>query len=274
MKKRNLKKKSVKLQIVSVNPVFSFREIPAGQFLMGSPSNEKHRRNDENQMFVEITKAFEIMKTEVTQRQWFQVMRNNPSYFKKRRDCKKHEIMEGIEMCSNHPVERVSWDEVQKFIKKLNDNLGLKGCKGSPHDPKGCYRLPTEAEWEWAVRAGTKTAYFFGKEASALGPYAWYWNNSRGRTHKVGVKSPNPWGLYDVYGNVWEWVQDVYKKKWPLEDKDSLVIKSSAQFSRLFHVFRGGSWGYSAGSLRSAKRFYSYSDYGGYDVGFRLVRTL
>ena len=194
-----------KREIASVNSFsvvlsFTFRTIPAGKFIMGSPPSDWKRDSDEAQKSVEITKPFEIMTTEVTQKQWFQVMKSNPSYFKQEGHCSNHEAVNEIKICPNHPVESVSWNEVQEFIKRLNDSLDLKGCKGSPHDSSHCYRLPTEAEWEWAVRARTETVYFFGEKLSALGNYAWYSGNSEGGTHEVGKKDPNPWGLYDVYG--------------------------------------------------------------------------
>ena len=222
-------------------PVFSFRRIPKGEFVMGSPPGERGRGSDEAQKPVEISKAFEIMETEVTQKQWFQVTGKNPSYFKRSGDCDNWDSVNV--MCPDNPVERVSWNEIQKFIKTLNNSMGLRGCKGSPKDPSGCYRLPTEAEWEWAVRAKTKTAYFFGNNPSKLGRYAIYSRNSGNRTHKVkGDRSPNRWRLYDVYGNVWEWVQDGSRFKLP-GGRDPLVTSGSNR------VLRGGSWGHRCGGL-------------------------
>ena len=247
-------------------PVFSFRRIPKGEFIMGSPRGERGRYESEAQKPVEISKAFEIMETEVTQKQWFQVTGRNPSKFKRSRDCDNWDRVNV--MCPDNPVESVTWTEVQKFIKTLNVSMGLRGCKGSPKDPSGCYRLPTEAEWEWAVRAETKTAYFFGNDPFILGRYAIYKRNSRGRTHKVkGDRSPNRWGLYDVYGNVWEWVQDSYRSELP-GGRDPLVA------SRSYRVHRGGSWNDDAKYLRSADRGRDNPNYGLNDVGFRLVRTL
>ena len=251
-------------------PAFQFRRIEKGSFTMGSPDKEKKRLRKEALKLVEISKSFEIMTKEVTQRQWFEVMRKNPSYFKLKEDCRDHEIVEGVKMCPNHPVESVSWYKVQKYIKKLNASLGLKACNGRPDDTRGCYRLPTEAEWEYAVRAGTKTAYFFGNDSSVLGDYAWYKENSERRTHKTGMKAPNQLGLHDVYGNVYEWVQDGHKRELP-GGKDPLVpIKSSCPDT----ILRGGSWASFAQYLRSAFRFHDGPDHGYFNVGFRLVRTL
>jgi formylglycine-generating enzyme required for sulfatase activity len=161
-----------------------FVQIPAGDFDMGSPSNEEGRWDNEGPVHqVNISKAFYMSKYEVTQKQWRDVMGSSPSYFK------------GDDL----PVESVSWNDVQDFIKKLNEKEG--GNK---------YRLPSEAEWEYAARAGTATRYSFGDDESKLGDYAWYMVNSGDKTHDVGQKKPNPWGLYDMHGNVWEWVQDIY----------------------------------------------------------------
>ena len=285
--------KSEKRGIASVNatrgvaqsgsiPDFVFRRIPAGEFKMGSPQTERGRRSNESgrdghPVRVSISKGFDMMETEVTQSQWYQVMRSNPSLFKIAINCVNYDKVR--KMCPDHPVEQVSWDMVQVFIKELNALSGLSGCKGSPKDPRGCYRLPTEAEWEYAVRAGSKTAYFFGKEergyklrgrrtiAYDLKDYAWYRENSGGRTHRVKTRSPNPWGLYDVYGNVWEWVQDAYVDRLPGE-RDPLVTTGSIR------VLRGGSWDNEARHLRSANRSGIPPDYWYDDFGFRLVRTL
>ena len=184
-----------------------FQKISAGSFTMGSPESERYRGSDEAQVQVTISKPFEIMAKEVTQSQWVKVMGSNPSRFKSEDDCDDHEN----DMCPNHPVERVSWDEVQEYIGKLNKALGLSGCDGTPSSSAGCYRLPTEAEWEYSARGGTTTAYSFGDDDSDLGDYAWYSGNSDNQTHQVGLKKANPKGLYDVHGNVWEWVQDKYR---------------------------------------------------------------
>ncbi len=158
--------------------------IPAGEFDMGLASSEVGRLDWEGPVHrVKISTAFYIGKYEVTQKQWRDVMGSSPSMFKG----------------DNLPVEQVSWNDVGDFIKKLNEKEG--GNK---------YRLPTEAEWEYAARAGTKTIYSFGDDESMLGDYAWYYENSALKTHDVGQKKSNPWGLYDMHGNVSEWVEDWY----------------------------------------------------------------
>ena len=227
------------------------------------------RGSNEAQVRVEITKPFDMMETEVTQRQWFSVMKNNPSYFKEEEYCDNYDSVN--KLCPDHPVESVSWNDVQEYIKKLNDLQGLKGCEGSPKDPSGCYRLPTEAEWEYAARAGTKTAYFFGDSSTQLGKYAWYDENSGSRTRKVRTREANSLGLYDVYGNVFEWVQDVYREE--LEEGEDPLSEGS-WFSGSFRVVRGGGWYDYARYLRSAYRHYFNPGYEYYGVGFRLVRTL
>ena len=152
-------------------------KIPAGTFTMGSPANEKDRSDDEKQHQVTISKDFYLGKYEVTQAQWTAVMGNNPSNFKG----------------ENLPVETVSWEDAQEFIKKLN-------AKG-----EGIYRLPTEAEWEYAARGGTTGAYY-----GNVNDIGWFTDNSGGKTHPVGQKQANGFGLYDTSGNVWEWCSDWY----------------------------------------------------------------
>lgn len=210
--------------------------IPAGTFMMGSTEGA----DDEQPVHqVVISQPFYLGKYEVTQKQWEAVMGNNPSGF------------EG----DDKPVEFVSWWDIQKFIRKLNER------EGGP-----IYRLPTEAEWEYAARAGTTTAYSFGDDSSRLDEYAWYNKNSGDETHPIGQRRPNPWGLYDMHGNVYEWVQDWYGKypKGPVTNPQGPSSGSN-------RLVRGGSWYNSSGASRSANRF--GSSLGGREVGFRLLRT-
>ena len=242
---------------------FSFKEIAAGQFTMGSPPSEINRDSDEGPVDVTISKSFEIMTKEITQSQWFDVMGDNPSYFKKKKYCGDHQVINGVELCPNNPVEEVTWNDVQLYIKKLND--GISGCHGTPQDASGCYRLPTEAEWEFAARGGITSAYSFHE--GVIDNYAWYWGNSDSQTHPVGLSRKNPYDLYDMHGNAWEWVQDRYRKTLS-GGTDPLHVSSGSN-----RVIRGGSWNDNAQYLRSA---YRYDDHQGGDssVGFRLVRTL
>jgi len=208
-----------------------FAYIPPGSFQMGE-SGDIHT--------VTISQGFYLGSTEVTQTQWVSVMFNNPSSFNN---------------CDNCPVENVSWEDVQAFIKKLND-------RGD-----GKYRLPTEAEWEYAARAGSTTKYSFGDGEGSLGSYAWYDANSGSRTHDVATKQPNAWGLYDMHGNVWEWVQD-----WYGDYPNGAVTNPRGATTGSDRVFRGGSWGSSAMILRSAGRSADAPLVRDQFLGFRLVR--
>jgi formylglycine-generating enzyme required for sulfatase activity len=211
--------KGVKLEMV---------QIPAGEFLMGSPDSDKDSfiKREIPQHRVRITKPFYLGKYLVTQEQWEAVMGNNPSQF------------EG----PKNPVEKVSWRDCQQFLDKLN----AKSITG-----RGKFELPSEAQWEYACRAGSKTRYCFGDDDSKLGEYAWYKENSGKNTHPVGGKKPNAWGLYDMHGNVWEWCQDWcedgYYKKSPVDDP-------SGPTAGRFHIVRGGCWSTPARKCRSATR--------------------
>lgn len=200
---------------------------------------------------VRITQGFWLSKYEVTQGQWVAVMDGqNPAFFT--------EAKVGQDW-RNHPVEQVSWDEIQEFLKKLNANT-----------EKEMYRLPSEAEWEYAARAGTGTIFAFGDDADTLKEYAWYDKNSGGTTHPVGTLKSNAWGLYDMHGNVGEWVSDWYDATYyaqsPKDDPQGPASGSD-------RVVRGGGWGRDAAGCRSASR--SHNAPGGRDVliGFRLLRT-
>lgn len=213
-----------------------FVKIPVGIFYMGSPKSEAGSKDGETpQHLVTISRSFYMGKTEVTQEQWQAVMGDNPSSFKN---------------CLKCPVENVSWDDAQEFIKKLNAKN------------EGAYRLPTEAEWEYAARAKTTGAY-----PGNLDSMAWYDKNSGGKTHEVGMKVQNDFGLYDMHGNVWEWCSD-----WYGDYSSGAVTDPTGAASGSYRVFRGGSWGSGAANLRSAFRGNNLpSDRRAY-VGFRVVR--
>ncbi len=213
----------------------SFVYIPEGSFQMGSTNGS----DDEKPVHkVTISQGFYMQTTEATQTQWEAVMGNNPSNFKN---------------CANCPVETISWDDAQSFIAKLNaQNDGFK------------YRLPSEAEWEYTARARTTGDY-----AGNLDSMTWYSANSGSKTHEVGTKQANAWGLYDMHGNVWEWVQDWYSDSYYAS---SPSINPTGATSGSYRVFRGGSWGNDAVNLRSAGRSYFTPPTRGSILGFRVVR--
>ena len=222
-----------------------FVRIPAGEFAMGSPPDEEGRYSDEGPVHhVTIENPFYMGRYEVTQEQWRTVMGDNPSRFKS----------------DNLPVECVSWDDVQDFIRKLNRKEGTDK-----------YRLPSEAEWEYACRAGTTTRYSFGDGESKLGDYAWYRDNSDYQTHLVGQKKPNPWGLYDMHGNVWEWVQDCWHGNYNGAPDDG---SAWAEYYSCLRVARGGGWRSDLRCCRSATRIWpdALDVCFGAKIGFRLVR--
>lgn len=218
--------------------------IPAGEFMMGSPVSESERERDEHQHRVTLAKGYWLGKYEVTQGEWQEVMGTNPSRFS---NCGR-----------NCPVERVSWNEVQEFIRRLNQQ-----------DSANRYRLPTEAEWEYAARAGSQTAYSFGNDPGDLENYGWHDDNSGDRTHPVGQKSPNGWGLYDMHGNVWEWTADWHGKNYP----GGSVTDPAGPSSGSFRVIRGGGWYDYARHCRSAFSSCLGPDRRGGDFGFRLLRN-
>lgn len=227
--------------------------IPAGEFNMGSPTREKRRKLWESPVHrVSIKKSFYLGKYPVTQEQWSKVMGNNPSYFRGEK----------------HPVENISWEEAQAFIRKLNavENTGEKN---------SVYRLPAEAEWEYAARAGTTGSYFFGDYEPKITEYAWFLGNSILETHPVGLKKSNPWGLYDIYGNVGEWVQDEYHISYKGAPSDGRAWESSfPAISVPVRIRRGGGWNGSAGCCRSAERLFAAQDRKLNSLGFRVVKEV
>jgi formylglycine-generating enzyme required for sulfatase activity len=215
--------------------------VPAGSFMMGAPDSEKILSWERPQHKVNISKPFYLGKYEVTQEQWEAVMGNNPSWLKGR----------------TNPVELVSWNDTQEFIRRLNAREG-----------HGRYRLPTEAEWEYAARAGTTTAYSFGDDAGNLGRYAWCTPGDEAH-HPVGQKEANAWGLHDMHGNVHEWVQDWYDKTYYSHSPETDPLGPSTGSRR---VIRGGGYGDAAMLCRSSARLHFWPKrYVGADGGFRLA---
>jgi formylglycine-generating enzyme required for sulfatase activity len=222
--------------------------IPAGSFMWEEEVKESSNVFGEVERTkiparkVTISKSFYLGKYEVTQEQWYTVMGNNPAKFLGRKN----------------PVENVSWYDAQEFVRRLNAKEG--------HNR---YRLPTEAEWEYAARAGTTGAYSFGDDEGSLGRYAWYEGNSGKKTHPVGQKQPNAWGLYDMHGNVEEWVQDWYGNY-----SSSSVTDPKGPSSGSDRVVRGGGWYNSAQLCRAAFRYGDSPDNRGSlggSRGFRLA---
>ncbi|WP_052122345.1 formylglycine-generating enzyme family protein [Chelonobacter oris] len=234
-----------------------FVEIPAGTFLMGSAADDPQAYDVEKaQHQVTISKAFYIGKYEVTQAEWEKIMGEPP--YQRTRSNPYYQLPGMKERITrpNHPAT-VSWNDAQAFLNRLNQL-----------DADHHYRLPTEAEWEYAARAGSQTAYSFGDNEQELGNYAWFGEDfSRGGTHPVGQKRPNPWGLYDVHGNAWEWVNDWFTSRHsPTAQTDPQGAPSGRD-----KTVRGGSWHNTATSWRSAFRKPYSPDYRGISIGFRIV---
>ena len=257
--------------------------VRAGSFTMGSAEDEANRYTNESQHEVTLTRGFEISATEVTQEAFQAVMGYNPSHFKG---------------CPTCPVETVSWHEAAAYCNALSAKAGLApcySCQGSGpavrcdpapahaqakvYDCPG-YRLPTDAEWEYAYRAGTRTPYYNGTndprfrvDCTEVDPVTdeigWYCANSSARTHPARGKKPNGWGLYDMAGNVWEWCHDKY-----------LAVLGSGKVgdpwglaSSSMQVIRGGAWKYYSRGLRAAARAWYQPFYRGNQHGFRIARS-
>jgi len=215
--------------------------IPPGEFTMGE-GGDAHK--------VTITKAFYLGKYELTQEEWEAVMgkAGNASEFKGPRN----------------PVESVSWGDCQLFLEKLNEKLG---------DARGSYRLPTEAQWEYACRAGSTGEWCFGDSEFGLDDYGWYEKNSEKKTHPVGEKKPNAWGLFDMHGNVWEWCADWFREDYYKTSPQNDPPGPSTPFGS-FRVRRGGSWFNDAGNCRSADRHNLSPGIRSHDLGFRVSLAL
>jgi len=207
--------------------------IPAGRFLMGSPETEKHRTDREGpQREVTISKPFYIAVHQVTQAQWRAAMGTEP-----------WSGQEFAEPDDNHAVNYVRWEHAVDFCGELSRRTGRR------------VALPTEAEWEYACRAGSETAYCFGDDPAELGDYAWYdknaWNTGQRYPHAVGLKKPNAFGLYDMHGNLYEWCRDYFDKNF-YKKAPNVDPENTNELG--CHVLRGGSFYYVAGRCRSAVR--------------------
>lgn len=229
-----------------------FVYIPPGRFVMGSPPDEIGRNEFEIRHEVVLSRGFFLQVTEVTQAQWQSVMGINPSEYK------------GDDL----PVHNVSWSDTQKFIRRLNE---LEG------DTK--YRLPSEAEWEYASRAGSQKAFSTGAltvPGLALDPLldlvGWYQANAGKNPHKVGARSPNAWNLYDMHGNVWEWCQDWWEGWYGKSFGNGITDPVGPAKGRL-KIYRGGSWFAGATYQRSASRMRAKPRLKSPGIGFRVARS-
>ncbi len=232
-----------------------FLLIPAGKFLMGSTKEDQNTKSHElPQHEVTITKSFYLSETEITQSQWDKVMgadswKKNSSY------GDDGPYGEG----PNHPVYYVSFNDIMKFLQKMKEIESSR-----------TYRLPTEAEWEYAARAGSTTAYYFGDDPSKLDSYAWFLENAKKTTNPVAQKEPNAWGLYDMYGNVWEWVNDIDAEGedgYSADPRVDPIGQKEGESRRK----RGGSWWKTPDYLRSATRGGQHPESREDDLGFRLL---
>ncbi len=215
-----------------------FVYLPGGCYQMGS-ENGFHFERPVHEVCVD---AFYIARYEVTQRQWKEIMGSNPSKFQG----------------EDHPVDRVSWLDASAFIEKLNER-----------ESDTLYRLPTEAEWEYAARAGTTTEYYWGDEVD--NDYVWYYGTSEFQTHPVGTKKPNRFGLFDMLGNVWEWTSDWFSADYY---KKSPKMNPPGPKSGKFRVRRGGSSANLISHIRSATRYRGKLERRHHILGMRVARTV
>jgi formylglycine-generating enzyme required for sulfatase activity len=226
--------------------------MPAGNFVMGSPATEAGRDANEGPQRAVSLPAFAIGRFEVTFDDWALCARE--------RGCKSNRAPSDFGWGRGaRPVINVNWSEVQEYVQWLSSKSGKT------------YRLLTEAEWEYAARAGTSTRWSFGDTESQLGAFAWFTSNSGGRTQPVGGKAPNPWGLFDMHGNVWEWVEDCYNNNYDLTPTNGAANTTG---SCALRVIRGGAWDNDPQLLRSASRNWFTPAVRYSTIGFRLSRAL
>ncbi len=256
-------------------PLVELVPVPAGTFEMGAVNTDACANRDEEtpQHTVLITRPFAIGRTEITRGEYIEIMGDRPD----------PDLPGG----HDHPVAFITWFDALEFCNRLSQREGLRLCYRRTAEGIVCdftadgYRLPTEAEWEYACRAGTVGLFSSGTHIGGCGPdntssdlesVAWYGANSGGAAHPVGQKAPNPWGLFDMHGNIWEWCWDSYN--YYEEAYDAPISDPANSGSGSFRVLRGGSWFGIAADCRSAARFANVPDQTDEDFGFRIARTL
>lgn len=232
-----------------------FVRVPPGSFVMGQPGVTPATRS------VTLSRSFFVQKTPVTQAQWQALIGDNPSNF---------------QGCAECPVEKVSWEDALLFANALSRKEGFPEAytaagalkTGASVYATAGYRLPTEAEWEYACRAGTTTDWYSGSDEDRVTDIAWFGANSEGKTQPVARKQPNAFGLYDMSGNVWHWTHDWYTQptSGSLQDPEGPV-------SGTYRVIKGGAWGFDVSSTKSGNRGYAPPESRSAITGFRLVRT-
>ncbi len=258
--------------------------VPAGMFTMGSSAADKawaasHGGNlesvaDESPQHVVSIKSFALSQDDVT-RSEFAVFARETGFpagdgcgsdsFKWNKQAGVGWPNPGISQTERDPVVCVSWHDARAYISWLNRKVRLTSTSGGP------YRLPTESEWEYAARAGTTTRFWWGDDETAASSYAWHRDNSGRHTHPVGSMPPNPFGLYDIVGNVWQWTEDCYADDYSKSPADGQAAETADTCLR---VDRGGSWLYPVWLLRSATRERNPADYRDIIMGFRVARIL
>ena len=248
--------------------VIEMIRVEPGEFDMGSPAGEKHRADDEAQHNVRITKPFYLGKYEVTQAVWRRVMEADlPQYKSTMPDVVSYPSANPSKFSgANRPVDSISFRDCREFLNRLNLLV-----------PGGGFGLPTEAQWEYACRAGTTTAFSFGDGTDDfdIWDYAWFKDNSGGMSHDVGLKKPNRWGFYDMHGNVWEWCRDKYVPEYEFTEGETVTDPlKPPQDSDWVDVIRGGSWFFDAPFLRCANRCGFDPWHRDEDNGLRLCRTI
>ncbi len=250
----------LKLSVEETNSIgMTLMLIPTGEFLMGAPDSDGDAKPEEKpQHRVRITRPFYLSACPVTQAEYQRVMGNNPSSFSVNGKYATKVVGQDT---SRHPVDTVSWDDAVQFCQKLS-TMPEERIAGR------VYRLPREAEWEYACRAGTTTRWSCGDEKAGLFSHAWLKGNCAGTTHPVGQKKPNPWGLYDMHGNIWQWCLDWYNQDYY---KQTPLVDPNGPPGGTSHVMRGAPYDYPASTCRSSYRIGYAPRYSRYSFGFRVA---